>query len=218
MSYEDYEDFDPGEPFPDGESTSHGMFMFVGGPEPRPVNELYGIFRRPPNDADRRGRDLAWRAGALTGYDGNDDELSHLDVSEEERAAAALGDIVVDGGRVVFSGLGGATDMLYVVPTTNDKIVHAVLPNGGGGTGVPGPEGLVLSVNTMPVGAVVLGLVGDAIVAVDVLVDGERVPARMGENGFGLRVDGSFEGLVLHRADGTSMDLDLRFPDVPETH
>ncbi len=195
MSYENYEDFDPGEPMPDGESSGTMSFIFVG-PDPGPVDELYGIFRRPSNDADLKARDLAWRTGGLE---------------------TGLGDIVVDGGRLAFSGLGGATDMLYVAPTTNDRIVHAVLPNGGGGAGTPGPDGLVLSVNLIPPGAVVMGLVGDTIVAVDIVVDGERREARMGENSFGLRIeDGALEGLVLHREDGTNMVLPLSaFPDLP---
>jgi hypothetical protein len=214
VSYEDYEDFDPGEPLPDGDSGGHASSMFLG-VELRPLKEIYGVFRRPSNEADLRARDLAQRTGVLEGD--SPDDLSHPGMSEEARAAAALGDIVVDGGRLVFSGLGGATDMLYVAPTTNNKIVHAVLPNGGGGTGSPGPDGLVLSVNSMSPGAVVMGLVGDAIMAVDLVVDGKRLEAQMSENGFGLRIDdGAVEGIVLHRQDGTSMELQLpTFRDVP---
>jgi len=67
---------------------------------------------------------------------------------------------------------------------------------------------------------VVQGLVADPIAAVDVVVNGQARPARMGENGFGVRIEDAsataLERLILHRGDGTTYELDLRMPEPGE--
>ena len=219
-----------------------GTFFFLSGDgEKRPPKELYAVFRRPRNERDRRAGELASRLGALDV--GVDDEEELVGREMLQRAALAFGDVVEGEGRLVLSGLGGAEDMLYVAPTTTGYVAHAVLPNGGGGCSAPGPDGLVLATRgrarrgphghgrpraahrgggarAHPVdhrhGFVVHGLVADPIVAVDVVVDGETQRARMGENGFGLRIDGTaasaLEKLILLREDGTANELDVGMP------
>ena len=186
------------------DESSHGLLFFLSDGEKRPVADLYGVFRRPRNDKDRRTGDLARRWGGL---------------AVGARAEPALGEVIEDEGRLVLSGLGGAADMLYVAPTTNEDIAHAVLPNGGGGCCAPGPDGLVLSVVSRRRAFVVHGLVADPIVAVDVVVNGEARSARMGENAFGLRVEdapaAALEKLILHRDDGTTNELDVCIPTLP---
>ncbi|MGH8586432.1 MAG: hypothetical protein ACREWE_09705 [Gammaproteobacteria bacterium] len=80
---------------------------------------------------------------------------------------------------------------------------------GGGGCGAPGPDGLALHWAYTPSRSlVVYGLVGDEIGSVDVVIAGQTHAARMGENAFGIRVEGAkpseLATLVLHRRDGTT--------------
>jgi hypothetical protein len=153
--------------------------------------------------------------GALdAGLDEEDDVLGREML---ERVALELGDVVEDEGRLVLGGLGGAEDMLYVAPTTTGHIAYAILPNGGGGCSAPGPDGLILSTVAHRHSVVVCGLVADPVVGVDVVVDHERRRARMGENGFGVRIDAAaasaLEKLVLFREDGNANELDVRISD-----
>ena len=200
-----------------GESSTGSMFVFLSDPaEHRPVKELYGAFRRPRNEQDRRAGELARRYGALDVGISDADEFSDGEFPEDWRAERGLGEVPEDEGRLVLRGLGGPEDMLYVAPTTNDYIAYAVLPNGGGGCTEPGPDGLVLTTADRRRAFVVQCLVSDEIIAVDIVVKGETRPARMGENAFGLRVDdapgSALQALVLHRRDGTRNELNLRIP------
>ncbi len=193
---------------------SSATFIFLTPTEKRPVTELYAVFRRPRNDADRRAGELARRSGAFdVPVERFASDLPDLATAER----AALGDVIEEEGRLVLSGLGGAEDMLYVAPTTADAIAHAVLPNGGGGCVHPGPDGLILSTVNRRGSFVAHGLVADAIAAVDLVVNGEARPARMGENAFGVRIEdapaSALEKLILHRAEGTTNELDLRMPE-----
>ena len=193
-------------------------FMFLTpDAEERTAKELYAVFRRPRNDADRRAGELARRWGAFdVAIDEDDDEFDPAlrDFTRAERAA--LGEVIEQEGRLVLAGLGGAEDMLYAAPTTTEAIAHAVLPNGGGGCSRPGPDGLILATVNRRESLVVLGLIADAIVAVDVVVNGEGRRARMGENAFGVRIEDAarpLEKLVLHRGDGATNEVGLRMPE-----
>jgi hypothetical protein len=56
-------------------------------------------------------------------------------------------------------------------------------------------------------------LVGDEITSVDVVIAGQTYAARMGENAFGIRVEGAkpseLDTVVLHRRDGTANNIGL---------
>lgn len=179
--------FDPG-------FSSLGWY---GDGEPRPVREVYGVFRRPQNDADRKVTALVRRLGTLTGLDIEFDDVD---------------------GRLLLEGLGGDHDLIYAVPVAVDRLAYAVLPNGGGQSGArPGPDGLLLAQHqTEEMDLVLHGLVDDNIQSVDVVVAGVAHEARMGENAFGLRLERTHqddeEGIVLHRRDGTTNTIGL----VPE--
>jgi hypothetical protein len=161
--------------------------------EPRPVRELYGAFRRPRNDADRVGEALA--AVAWSGIPWG-------------------AEIAMDEGRVFLSGLGGEEDTIYAAPLGDDRLVVAVLPNGGGGSTRPGPDGLFMLTSQLETGDLVIrGVVDDEVASVDLVVSGVTHRAAMGENSFGLRLvdthEADQERLILHRRDGTTNEVPL---------
>jgi hypothetical protein len=219
MDFED-EDVEP-ESFAEGESiegpTQSGSFLFAAGDGVRrPVTDLYAAFRRPRTAADRESGELAHTLGTLgCGPDEDVDDPFPPELPDHLREELSLGEVIEDKGRLLLAGLGGGQDKLYAAPTTKDAIAYAVLPDGGGGCSVPGPDGLVLSYVWSPESLVLHGLVADGVVAVDVIVDGEARPAEMGENGFGLRMaavpQSNLDRIVLHRQDGTRNEIDLGF-------
>jgi hypothetical protein len=203
-------------------STTSLQFSVVGaGEERKPVQEIYGVFRRPRNGEDRRVGEIAARWGALDFGLGDFQPPRPADISEEDWKRAQLGKVIESEGRLLLAGLGGSADMLYAAPTDNDCIARALLPNGGGGCGAFGPDGLDVGWCQSESGElVVAGLVGDSVEAVDLVVDGETLHALMGENAFGLRLErtheDSLERLVLRRRDGTTNEIALRPEPEPE--
>jgi hypothetical protein len=199
----------------EGGSVSMHLYAYSSVEARRPVRELYGVFRRPRNDADRSAGELAARWGALD-FGPDVEELSPPpDVAAEAWRDAQTGAVLHDEGRLILAGLGGDEDMLYAAPTQNDHVAYALLPNGGGGCGAPGPDGLELGWTQTDLGSLVVhGLVADVIEAVDVVVGGVTHEARMGENAFGVRLerthDAALERLVLRRRDGSTNVIDLR--------
>jgi hypothetical protein len=201
------------EAFGDAGSDSEHDFMlqsstvFLGADgERQSVHDLYGAFRRPGTEADRAAagsaRDLL--------------EIGDLpeDLPEEARKALALGDVIHEDGRLLLSGLGGEQDALFAAPTRTDYVAFTLLPHGGGGTTVPmRPDGLILAGASSKAALLVYGLVGDSVVEVDLVVDGATRRASMGENAFGVRIDGAtqdqLDEVLLRRADGTTNTLDL---------
>jgi hypothetical protein len=178
------------------------FYALLAESERRPVTELYGVFRRSRNEADRLAGELAARCGAMDFGPGFS--------SHEE-----LGEVREQDGRLLLAGLGGDEDLLYAAPTTTGYVAYALLANAGGGCGPPGPDGLVLGWTQTDQGDLVVhGLVADPIEAVDIVVAGMTHPAWMGENAFGLRLERTHESdlerVVLHRRDGSTNAIDLR--------
>jgi hypothetical protein len=177
-------------PFEAGSSS----LAFAGNEERRPVRELYGVFSRPREDADRAAEPLA--AVSWSGIDWG-------------------AKITMDEGRVLLSGLGGEQDTIYAAPLGEDRLLVGVLPNGGGGSGRPGPDGLFLHTGQLETGDLVFhGVVADWVESVDLVVAGVTHAAQMGENAFGLRLERTHEAdlerVVLHRRDGTTNAIELR--------
>jgi hypothetical protein len=180
----------------DGGSTDG--FLMEGGvgfsdTERRPIKVLYSVFSRPRNDAHRQASELAARWGALDMGGDLEEEMDRPPgVSEEDWRASLPGEAIEEEGRLLLQGLGTEEGMVYAAPTTNDHVCHTLLPNGGGGCGAPGPDGLDLHWVYQPSRPlVVYGLVGDEITSVDVVIAGQTYAARMGENAFGIRVEGA---------------------------
>jgi hypothetical protein len=200
-------------PFEGGSASVH-LYGYSPDEERRPVKELYGVFRRPRNDADLSAGELAARWGALDFGDAVGDRTRPAGLSAEQRRAVGPGEVVQDEGRLLLAGLGGEEDMLYAAPTRNDHVAHALLPNGGGGCSAAGPDGLHMGwVQTASGSLVVYGLVSDAIETVDVVAGGVAHKARMGENAFGVRFESTtgaeLERVVLRRRDGTTNPIEL---------
>jgi hypothetical protein len=198
----------------EGGSASLHLYAYSSTEGKRPVKELYGAFRRARNDADRSAGELAARLGALDFGVDLEERGPPPGVAADVWRDALPGAVLHDEGRLLLAGLGGEEDMLYAAPTLNDHVAYTLLPNGGGGCGAPGPDGLELGWTETERGALVVhGLVADWIESVDVIVEGVTHEARMGENAFGLRLDGThgadLERIVLHRRDGTANEIEL---------
>lgn len=205
----------------DGEASHHrvhfmGMPDIVGFSETdvRPIAEIYSVFSRPAKRADRRARRVAERWGALDfglDFEGGKPPPPPPDVLPEDWEAFQPGAVLNERGRLLFAGLGGDWDMLYAAPTENDHICYALLPNGGGGCTQPGPQGLVVAGTGSPSrGALVFGLVGDEVEALDLVVSGQLHSARMGENSFAVALPESFaeiDRILLRRRDGSTVEL-----------
>jgi hypothetical protein len=194
--------------------TSLLFFAYGSEVERRPVKELYAVFRRPRNVADRAAGEVAARQGALDLGDFEPDRPRPSGISDDDWRRAQLGNVVKSEGRLLLAGLGGDADMLYAAPTDNDAVAHALLPNGGGGCSHPGPDGIELGWHQDEAGdLVVFGLVGDSVEAVDLLVGRRFQHARMGENAFGLRLENTagadLRRVVLRRCDGTTNEFEL---------
>jgi hypothetical protein len=197
----------------EGGSTSVHLYAYSD-VERRPVRELYGVFRRPRNDADRSAGELAARWGALDFGPEAEGRSPPPGVPPETWRDALPGAVLRDEGRLLLAGLGGEEDMLYAAPTQNHHVAYALLPNGVGGCGAPGPDGLELGWTQTELGSLVVhGLVADPIEAVDVVVGGVTHEARMGENAFGVRLertpDAALERVVLRRRDGSTNVIEL---------
>lgn len=170
---------------------------FSGNDEAVPVRELYAVFGRSRTAADR-GAELL----AATSWSGIDWGAT----------------IAMDEGRVLLAGLGGEQDLIYAAPLGEERLVVAVLPNGGGGSGRPGPDGLVMMIHQLETGELVVhGIVADSVGSVDLVVAGVPHEARMGDNAFGLRLERThadeLERIVLHRRGGTTNAIELRPED-----
>ena len=203
-----------GRPFKPGTTSVHLAADDPQAPK-SPVRELYGAFRRPRTDADRSAGELASRLGALDFGESIEDLPLPPGISSEQWRDMSPGDVVHEEGRLLLAGLGGEEDKLYAAPTRNDQVAHELLPNGGGGCGSPGPDGLHMGWTQTERGdLVVYGLVSDEVAAVDVVVGGVTHEARMGENAFGLRLeqthDSDLERVVLRRRDGTRNEVALK--------
>jgi hypothetical protein len=179
------------------QAGTSSLGWYGGDEQPTPVRELYSVFQRPRNETDLRFEPLA--AVSWTG-------LGPGDVSPAE-------------GRAFLAGLGGDMDAIFAAPFGDDRLAVAVLPNGGGHWGArPGPDGLLLISTQLETGDLVVhGIVADPVESVELVVAGVTREAKMGENGFGLRLEGTQEAdqerLVLKRRDGTTNEIGLRPED-----
>ncbi|MDP9490961.1 MAG: hypothetical protein M3P42_01975 [Actinomycetota bacterium] len=114
-------------------------------------------------------------------------------------------------GHLLMTGLRRPDDALYAKPFRLTGVDFRLVPDGGGGTTeAVDSDGLTMAFEQEFDGAplLVYGLVADHVTAVEVLISGKPRPARLENNAYAALVDAEvddFEGVVLHRADGTSV-------------
>jgi hypothetical protein len=161
--------------------------------ERRPVMKLYGVFRRSQTRAEVEIKPQMAVDAACSAPVGPD--------------PAQYGRTITRLGRILLSDLGRSHDVLVAVPTTTDYVTVAL--SGMGGTcGRPTTrDGLMLAGQMLGRVAIVYGMVGDDVASVDLVVDGKRERAQLGENGFALEISdapGKTLGkLVLKHHDGS---------------
>jgi hypothetical protein len=158
--------------------------MFLGGDaedKPTPVRELYSVFRRSATPSDLYVRQLARRDTHGGLIDEEPDTPPHIRSAFREQ----IGTPLYDDTRLIV----GTTERgIYAMPTTADAICLGSFPDGGGGCGQPGPHGVKIGWDDASGDSPFLlyGIVGDDVSSVEVVVDGRRREAELGENGYRL--------------------------------
>jgi hypothetical protein len=161
--------------------------------ERRPVEKLYGVFRR-----SQSRREVEMRPQMAV--DASCSAPGSPDSAQSGRTITRL-------GRILLSDVGRSHDVLVAVPTTTD-LVTVALSGGGGTCGRPmAKDGLMIALQMFGRVAIVYGMVGDDVASVDLVVDGKAQRAELGENGFAIEIpdapDKTLEELVLEHHDGS---------------
>jgi hypothetical protein len=195
------------ESLPEGSDDPGGsvsIITFWGGGEshqPKPVRDLYAVFRRAPQTRDLRTQEIA-RADAYG--DSLDDGST---------GTAPLGTPVYSETRLVSGTLNHG---VYALPTTTQAVCTGALPNGGGSCGEPGPHGLTVAFDDPGHGLPLrlYGLIGDEVRNVDLVAAGATHHAELGENAYGVELRGvrstQLERLILYLGAGGTDALSLR--------
>ena len=156
--------------------------MILGGDadRPKPVRELYAVFRRSARPSDLYVQRFARR-------DAPGDLPEEADIPADMRSALSeqIGTPLYDDTRLIV----GTTERgIYAVPTTADAICLGSFPVGGNGCGQPGPLGVEVEWDEADGDSpfALYGIVGDDVSSVEAVIDGRRREAELGENGYWL--------------------------------
>jgi len=160
--------------------------------------DVYAVFARSPKDRDARAVSHA----------------AHWFNEPYDPRHDKLGRVVASEARVLLDELGGEQDILYAVPTDKGFMCIGLAPNGGSHCGGSGPGGFDLAYSYDPKDSLlVYGMIGNDVVGVEVLVSGRTHVARMGENGFAIRIKSGkpseLGSVVLHYRDKPSETIEL---------
>ncbi len=173
------------------------------------------------------GAPLAETLGAMSEPRGPSDELPDMAQGMLDGIARAPGYDVgtpLEGrSRRLFAPSRGTGYTIYAVPTTMGWVctIGYTLPRGGGSAGCEHGlyRGVSIDVGGDDDTAHVAGLRADDVTAVDVVIDGESHPARLGRNAFSLELTMAalcrgtgLEHLLIHRAGGTAATYPLSTP------
>jgi hypothetical protein len=173
------------------------MWLLEEGAERTPVKKLYGVFRRPQKSHETQ---IAHPCSTMA-------------AGGEDRGRPISG-----LRRILLRDVGRRRYELMAQPTTSDYInlglsPEVLSPEGSascGGTPMTA-DGLVLAAQVDDGDAIVHGMVGDGVMSLDVVVDGVRYHARLGENGFAAHIPDALgkvvEKLVLVRKDGSTAEF-----------
>jgi len=163
------------------------MWLVEQGAARAPVTKLYGVFRRPQKSSES--------------------EIAHP--CSMTNAGVDRGKPISALRRILLRDVGPRRYELMAQPTTNDDVNLGLSPEGSascGGTPMTA-DGLILAAEDQDGVGVVYGMVGDGVVSVDLVVDGVRRPARLGENGFAQEIPDAtgkvVERMILGHADGS---------------
>jgi hypothetical protein len=194
----------------DGSSSAHSTILkfdatpgtssvFVLGDRSERVlpTEIYGVFRRSQREPE----------GAIAEHASEATEKA-CGVGSEEEVRPSLGEPDADTVRRLLRGLGKGQYDLVAMTTEEGAVALALDPNGSTACGQPTKEGLLFAAEHGGRDAIVYGLVGDDVKAVDLMIDGVTRRATLGENGFALDlpnpVGKTLEQVVLHDDGGST--------------
>ena len=107
----------------------------------------------------------------------------------------------------MLRGVGKLPHDLVAMTTDHGAVALSLDPKSSTACGQPTVDGLLFAAELRKRDAIVYGLVGDDVRAVDLVIDGETQRAKLGENGFALDVSNpvgkTLEQVVLHNEDGS---------------
>jgi len=163
------------------------------------ADEIYRVFerpRKPPEHAIAEQASEATEAACGAGSVGGEEE------------GPSLGEPQAETVRIVLRGVGRHRPHDLVAMTTDHGAAALSLdPKGSTACGQPTVDGLLFVAELRKRDAIVYGLVGDEVRAVDLVIDGMTRRAKLGENGFALHISNpvgkTLERVLLHNADGS---------------
>jgi hypothetical protein len=180
--------------------TSYSLLRLVDDGPRRPPAQVYGVFARPAAAADED-------AGA-------DWDLLPLGDDVERGKGLDFGRVRPGSARLLLRIAGGSVG-LVAVTTTAGAVCFGLEPEGGGSCGFPHADGFDLAAQDAAQGLLVFGLVPDGVDALDIVAAGTTTRAKLGENGFAVRLPHEFSALeaaVLHRRDGEKERIPIGIP------
>jgi hypothetical protein len=178
--------------FVNGTSSSTTMWAIEDRVERQPLKDLYAVFRRVPTSRETA---ITERVAANWPCAGPEDSKTNEPLPELT--------------RILLRDVGPRGYDLVAQPTENDDVAMGLFPGGSAGCSRPADEdGLMLASEVDQKGdAIVYGMVGDSITAVEVVVDGVPEGVRLGENGFAHEIPDAVGQTVdrvrLYHADGS---------------
>jgi hypothetical protein len=191
------QDARPSNQFTFAKGITSTTWLTEEGAERTPVKKLYGVFRRPQKSSESQ---IAHPCSTIT-------------AGGEDRGKPISG-----LRRILLRDVGRRRYELLAQPTTSNDLNLGLSPEGLSPEGSAGcgatpmtADGLILGAEEQDGDGLVYGMVGDGVVSLDVVVDGVRYHARLGENGFAAHIPDArgkvVEKLVLVRKNGSKSEF-----------
>jgi hypothetical protein len=174
--------------------------VFVLGDRSKRVQaeEIYRVFDRPRQPSEHA---IAERASEAT------EAACGADSVGGEEEGPSLGEPQAETVRILLRGVGKPPHDLVAMTTDHGAVALSLDPKSSTACGQPTVDGLLFAAELRKRDAIVYGLVGDDVRAVELVIDGVTRRAKLGENGFALEVSNpvgkTLEQVVLHNKDGS---------------
>lgn len=174
--------------------------VFVLGDRSKRVlpEDIYRVFDRPQDAPEVL---IAQRASEAT------EAACGSGSVEKEQEGPSLGEPGAETVRIALRGVGVRHYDLVAMTTDNGAVALSLDPNGSTACGQPTVDGLLFAAELRKRDAIVFGLVGERVSAVDLVIDGMTRHAKLGENGFALEIPNpvgeTLDQVVLHKTDGS---------------